>query len=852
MISLNHILRCLCLTLVFVLIAVIANPGEEETSGFSQEGIPFMEKYCFSCHTGDQPAAEISLNVFSDERSVIDNRDVWDRVLDMVATGYMPPSDSDFQPTLEESESFVAHIESIFEHANRTAKPDPGRVTIRRLNKVEYRNTVRDLLGVDFDPTENFPADDVGHGFDNIGDVLTMSPLLMERYFEAAEAIATRVILVEPPPPSKRYQGGSRLDPRHDDVPDERFRLLDPTATEAWKSGPFTTGATYFKMFPDEEIIYKATLYVEPDSQTPVAETETDNETPVAEPDSQTPVAETDSQTPVAETDSQTPVEVALFILGEALEEVSPPEELARLVGVDPASDNRIKILKTFEITARDPKETQTVEFLVTGIPNIERAGIAMVKPAVGEPSEKLQIRTLWAEGPLDTRPDTQFKILACTPDIPQAAQTREVLTRLLRRGYRRPPTEAEVEQLAQFVASIQTDGAKWEAGIQQAIKVILCSPKFLFRLELDDRPQRPDPYPIDAFQLASRLSYFLWSSMPDDELFELAAKNQLTVNLEAQVKRMLADPKATELARDFGSQWLQIQRLATVAPDRERFPTFGRRLRAAMLKETELFLESIFREDQNVLDLLDADYTFLNKELANHYGITDTQGNWMGQKKTILGGEEIKGSEFRRVALQGASRGGILTHASILTVTSNPTRTSPVKRGRWVLEQILGSPPPPPPPDVPELEEDHDAITGTTLRERLEQHRADPACANCHAKMDPIGFALENYNAIGAFRTKEGELEIDTTAELPDGTSFDGIADLKQIIKDRKQQFVRCLTEKMLTYALGRGLEYYDRPTVDQIVAQLETEGYRSSVLITEIVKSDPFRLRRGTKDNL
>ena len=850
MISLNHILRCLCLTLVFVLIAVIANPGEEETSGFSQEGIPFMEKYCFSCHTGDQPAAEISLNVFSDERSVIDNRDVWDRVLDMVATGYMPPSDSDFQPTLEESESFVAHIESIFEHANRTAKPDPGRVTIRRLNKVEYRNTVRDLLGVDFDPTENFPADDVGHGFDNIGDVLTMSPLLMERYFEAAEAIATRVILVEPPPPSKRYQGGSRLDPRHDDVPDERFRLLDPTATEAWKSGPFTTGATYFKMFPDEEIIYKATLYVEPDSQTPVAET--DSQTPVAETDSQTPVAETDSQTPVAETDSQTPVEVALFILGEALEEVSPPEELARLVGVDPASDNRIKILKTFEITARDPKETQTVEFLVTGIPNIERAGIAMVKPAVGEPSEKLQIRTLWAEGPLDTRPDTQFKILACTPDIPQAAQTREVLTRLLRRGYRRPPTEAEVEQLAQFVASIQTDGAKWEAGIQQAIKVILCSPKFLFRLELDDRPQRPDPYPIDAFQLASRLSYFLWSSMPDDELFELAAKNQLTVNLEAQVKRMLADPKATELARDFGSQWLQIQRLATVAPDRERFPTFGRRLRAAMLKETELFLESIFREDQNVLDLLDADYTFLNKELANHYGITDTQGNWMGQKKTILGGEEIKGSEFRRVALQGASRGGILTHASILTVTSNPTRTSPVKRGRWVLEQILGSPPPPPPPDVPELEEDHDAITGTTLRERLEQHRADPACANCHAKMDPIGFALENYNAIGAFRTKEGELEIDTTAELPDGTSFDGIADLKQIIKDRKQQFVRCLTEKMLTYALGRGLEYYDRPTVDQIVAQLETEGYRSSILITEIVKSDPFRLRRGTKDNL
>jgi len=804
-----------------ILIAFAANPGGETPSGFAEEGLPFLKKYCFSCHTGDQPAAEVSLDVFSDDRSLIENRDIWDRVLDMVATGYMPPTESDVQPPLAASEAFVAHIEAIFEHADRTAKPDPGRITVRRLNRVEYKNTVRDLLGVDFDPTENFPADDVGHGFDNIGDVLTMSPLLMERYFEAAEAIATRVILVDPPPPSKRYQSGSRLDPRHDDIPDTRFRRLDPTSTEAWKSGPFTTGATFFKMFPEEEIIYRATLYVEPNDATAAAET-----------------------------DSQTPVEVALFIQGEALAEVSPPEELARLVGVDPAADNRIKILETFEITSRDPKKNQTVKVLVTGIPNIERAGIAMVKPAEGEPSAKLQIRTLWAEGPLDTRPDSQLEILACTPDIPQIEQTREVLTRLLRRGYRRPPTETEVEELVQFVASVQADGAKWEAAIQQGIKVILCSPKFLFRLELDDRPQSPEPYAIDEFQLASRLSYFLWRSMPDDELFELASQNQLTANLEAQVKRMLADPKATEMARDFGTQWLQIQRIATVTPDLERFPTFGHRLRAAMLKETELFVASILREDQSVLDLLGADYTFLNQELANHYGIADTNGNWMYQEKTAPSGEAIKGRAFRRVALQGTSRGGILTHASVLTVTSNPTRTSPVKRGRWVLEQILGTPPPPPPPDVPELEEDKAATTATTLRELLEQHREDPACANCHAKMDPIGFALENYNAIGAFRKKEGGSDIDTTAELPDGTKLNGIADLKQILKDRKQEFVRCLTEKMLTYALGRGLEYYDRPTVDRIVAQLEAEGYRSSVLIAEIVKSDPFRLRRGFSD--
>ena len=813
MISLNYVAQCFCLILVFLLVALAANPGEKDTADFSENGVLFLEQYCFSCHAGDEPAAELSLDSFADNHSLIENRDVWERVLDMLTTGQMPPSDSDQFPSIEASESFVAHVDAIFEHADRTAKPDPGRVTVRRLNKVEYKNTVRDLLGADFNPTENFPADDVGHGFDNIGDVLTMSPLLMERYLEAAEAIATRVILLDPPPPSKRYQGGSRLEPRHDDVPDERYRLLDPTATEAWKSGPFTTGATYFKIYPDVEIVYHATLY--------------------------------------AETDSDTSVEVVLFIQGDKLEELTPPEKLARLVGIDPTVDNNIKVLKAFEITAREEEKRQTIEFHITGIPNIEKVGIAMLKPTKDEPDAKLHIRSLWSEGPLDTRPDSHFEILACTPDISQAEQTREVLTRLLRRGYRRPPTENEVEQLTQFVALVQADGVPWEAGIQEAIKVILCSPKFLFRLELDDHPQLSEPYSIDEFQLASRLSYFIWSSMPDDELLELAERKQLTANLESQVKRMLADPKASELGRNFGTQWLQIQRLITAAPDLEQFPTFTGSLRLAMLKETELFLESIFREDRSVLDLIDADYTFLNQTLANHYGIVDTQGNWRGQKNIIPGGEAIKGRSFRRVKLQSASRGGVLSHASVLTVTSNPTRTSPVKRGRWVLEQILGTPPPPPPPDVPELEEEGEVVHGSTLRERLEQHRADPACANCHAKMDPIGFALENYNAIGAFRWKDGELDIDTTAELPDGTVLHGAADLKQVVKDRKQQFLRCLTEKMLTYALGRGLEYYDRSTIDRIVTQLEAGGYRSSVMITEIVKSNPFRLRRGTQGN-
>lgn len=799
--SLRYVLLFFCLILLFWLVGLPSTIGQKEDVNFTKVGIPFLEKHCFGCHAGGQPDAGLSLDSFQDNLSVIKNNDIWERAIEMLSTNQMPPPGND-QPTLEEKESFIRHVESIFDEAAQTAKPDPGRITVRRLNRVEYKNSVRDLLGADFDPTENFPADDVGHGFDNIGDVLSMSPLLMERYLEAAEAIATRVILVNPPKPAKHYTSNKQLEPKHKSVPDRRYRLLDPSATEGWKSGPFTTDAGYLKLLPDEETYLKATLY--------------------------------------AEKVSETPLEVALFIQGEDLEDLSSQDKLSRLVGLDPTIDNKIKILKTFEITSQDPKRNQTVEFLVSRIANIQKAGLAVVKPITGDLDGKLHIRTIWSEGPLETRPKTQLKLLACTPDIPQVEQTREVLTPLLRKAYRRPPNTNEVDQLVQFVESIQAGGAKWEVGIQQAIKVILCSPKFLFRLELDDSLQTEDIAPIDEFHLASRLSFFLWSSIPDTELLELAEIGELRTSLEEQVHRMLADPKATELATNFGVQWLQIQRLSTVTPDPERFPTYNPKLQAAMLKETELFIESVFREDRSILDLLDADYTFLNKRLAGHYGI------WRNEH-----GEPIEGNHFRRVALQKTDRGGILTQASILTVTSNPTRTSPVKRGRWVLEQILGSPPPPPPPNVPELEEDHDKVTGTTLRERLEKHRDDPACANCHAKMDPIGFAMENYNAVGKYRNKDGEMEIDSTGQFPDGTAFSGIKDLKEILKNRKQQFARCITEKMLIYALGRGLEYYDKPSVDRIVASLEANDYRSSVLITEIVNSDPFLLRRGSQEN-
>ena len=801
----TKLLLCLVATLI-ILSSDLVFAGVPDFSG---DGLPFLRQYCFGCHSGDQSTAGFSLDLFLDNDSLIKERKVWDRILEMIATRQMPPPDSNL-PLTKEIDIFIENVTGVFAFVDQCAEPNPGRVTVRRLNKVEYRNTVRDWLGVDFDPTESFPTDNIGLGFDNIGDVLMLSPLLMERYLDAAEAIAHRVILVDPPPPSKRYRNGRSLNPRNDEeIPEGRYRLLDPNAKEPWKSGPFTYDSRYFRLLADAEVILRATLY--------------------------------------AESDTFSPARVALFVQGKELEDVSSLAEVSLLIGTGFKPDSKTKILKIFEISSRDSKKPQTVEVRVNRMANIEKVGLAMVTPENGASSTRLQIRHLWSEGPLDTRPATQLKILACSPSISKAEQTREVLSRLLRHGYRRPPSQQEIERMANFVESIQNSGQKWEAAIQQAIKAMLCSPKFLFRLELDDHPKSPVPRPVDEFHLASRLSYFLWSTMPDEELLNLAENNQLTSNLESQVKRMLANPKVLELVRNFGFQWLQIQRLMTMAPDLNQFPTFNSKLRLAMLKETELFLVSIVNQDRSVLDLLDADYTFLNQSLANHYGIKDTKGNWIGQPIKISGGKPIKGSEFRRVELQGSSRGGILTQASVLTVTSNPTRTSPVKRGRWVLEQILGTPPPPPPPDVPELEEDHETIIGNTLRQRLEQHRQDPACANCHAKMDTIGFALENYNAIGAYRHQDGEFKIDASGQFLDGTSFDGIAGLKKIMMERKTQFVYCLTEEILTYALGRELVYYDRPTVEYIVNNLETENHQFSALINAIVKSNPFRFRRS-----
>jgi len=379
---------------------------------------------------------------------------------------------------------------------------------------------------------------------------------------------------------------------------------------------------------------------------------------------------------------------------------------------------------------------------------------------------------------------------------------------------------------------------------MQHALMAMLCSPKFLFRAELDDRPDSVEPHPIGEFELASRLSYFLWSSLPDDELFKLAGEKKLSANLEAQVRRMLKDPRSKALVDNFAMKWLRLDSLKTHQADAKLFPNFDKDLREAMLQESRWFLHHMLREDRSLLELIDANYTFLNQRLANHYRIADTLGNPSGAKVKKKG-DPIPGDRFVRVELQGSERGGLLTQSSLLTMTSPPTRTSPVKRGAWVLENILGTPPPPPPPDVPEL--DQKETKATTLRERLEQHRANANCAGCHAKIDPLGFAFENYDAVGVFRTKEANKNIDASGTLPDGRKINGMGDLKKALLADKENFARHVTEKMLTYALGRGLEYYDKRAIDRIVSEAAKDDFKLSRIVIAVVQSDPFLLRRG-----
>lgn len=766
----------------------------------------FIQKHCSKCHAGEQMEADLKFPEMTTREHIASHRKRWELTLSMVETSQMPPSDEP-SPSDDERMTFKENVAKLFDELDRNAKPDPGRVTMRRLNRFEYRNTIRDLVGVDFNPADSFPSDDIGYGFDNIGDVLSLSPLLMERYLAAAEQIMNQAIVPNPPQVPKRLLAARFTEPASANVPTTPFR---PITTEP-KDEPIHTGPIFTRYNkPSGDFTFRTRLY--------------------------------------ATRSDEKPVKVAILVGGDIPQDKQATEEqMKQLSGHSVQSLAPFQIVQTFEVVGKSEAEAKEFVVDLKGYENLERIGIALFKPAEGEPHANLHIEYLGLDGPLDTRPASHQKLLAVDTNLPRDEQTKIVLERFATRAYRRPVTGDELSRLTTLAKSRLDAGETWEASMQFSMTAVLVSPKFLFRVELDEQPDSQEHRPLTEFQLASRLSYFLWGSMPDEELLKLASDNQLSSNLDAQVARMMRDPKAGALVESFALQWLQLQRLEAHQADRRKFRGFNRDLRKAMLEETKLCFLEIVREDKSILELLDANYTYLNAPLARHYGIADTKGNRIGQPPAGEKGGDFSDNKFVRVELADKSRGGLLTQASMLTVTSNPNRTSPVKRGRWILEQLLGTPPPAPPPNVPELKEEGNGAEADTLRERLEIHRKNPACANCHARMDPLGFALENFDAIGGYREKDGDQPIDSTGELPSGEKFSGIEELKAVMLGRKDQFAQCLTEKLLCYALGRGLESYDRPVVIRISKKLSESDYKMSVLISEIVKSEPFRMRRG-----
>jgi hypothetical protein len=741
---------------------------------------PVLAKNCVSCHNDKAKVANLSLEQYHAEPGV------WEKVLDKVSTGRMPPAGS---PALSKADqaAIVGWIEAAFPSK---AVSGPGKVTAHRLNRVEYNNTIRDLLGVALHPADEFPLDDTGYGFDNIGDVLSVSPLLMEKYTAAARAVSRVAVYGEPVPqkPSKliRFLGKKLQD--------------DPTANAL----PFSyRGALWAKYnFPvdgEYEFRMRDANYRPRDKSTP-------------------------RQKELSFKRGLTDAEKAELM---ELNRVSdPPVKMVMTVDGKPVLSEIVEGNIDFQYAHG---ESVVRVRLKAGEHSFrasypEFAGMTNPRDNVNtDGRRKLFIDYFDIVGPFNSAPaapDSRKQIYVCGQKTPECS--RRIIETLARRAYRRSVSKQEVDVLANLATTVRKDSESFDEGIRVALQAVLMSPNFLFRVERD---------PVSDYDLASRLSYFLWSTMPDEELLRLADEGRLRKPgvLEAQSRRMMADARADTLIANFAGQWLGLRQLDRRKPDPAHFPLVDDELLDSMRQETTLFARAILRENRSVLDFLDGKFTFVNGPLALYYGIPG-----------------VKGEEFQRVELDGVHRGGVITQGAILAQSSYATRTSPVLRGKWVLENLLGAAPPPPPPDVPALEEKNLGTT-VSMRQRLEQHRANPACAVCHTQMDPIGFGLENYDASGAWRDREGNFAVDSSGTLPGGASFNGPGELKQRLRAQPDLFVRNLTEKMLTYALGRGLEAYDRPVVNQIVQRLAADDYKFPTLVMEVIKSEPFRMRKA-----
>jgi Protein of unknown function (DUF1592)/Protein of unknown function (DUF1588)/Protein of unknown function (DUF1587)/Protein of unknown function (DUF1585)/Protein of unknown function (DUF1595)/Planctomycete cytochrome C len=751
-----------------------------------------LNTYCVTCHSDKARTGGLTLE-HAELLDIPKGAQTWEKVIRKVRAGMMPPPGMP-RPDKATLDAFSVFLENSLDQA-AALKPRPGRATIHRLNRTEYANAIRDLLALEVDATSLLPPDDESSGFDNIADVLNVPPSLMERYLSASWNISRAAV------------GNPGIAPSM-----VTYRVRPDLSQDQHIDGmPLGTrgGILIQHTFPlDGEYTIKVRLW---------------------------------RNTFDLMRGMEDPHDIEIAMDGARLELVRAggKEDFASMS----ANPGTFGADLDRRLTVRIPVKAGTHTISAATILRSNAQRDDLIKPFLrttvdglditGDPSiDRVTIDGPYGQvGSGDTA--SRHKIFICTPHASseETACAKRILSALGRIAYRKPLNDASLATLMDFYQRGRANNASFESGIESALQFILASPEFLFRFE-------PDPsniaantvYRIDDLALASRLSFFLWSSIPDDQLLTVASQGKLKdpVVLQQQVKRMLADRRSNALIANFAEQWLFLRNLKAAAPDLEAFPDFDDNLRRAMKEETTLFFDSIMREDRSVVDLLNADYTFVNERLARHYGMPN-----------------IYGSQFRRVKVPGEARRGLLGQASILTVTSYPNRTSPVERGKWILTNLLGVPPSPPPPNVPPLQENSENGKPRSLRERMEQHRKDPVCAGCHKSMDPIGFALENFDAVGHWRNNDEGGKIDPSGTMFNGTPLDGVVGLRKALVDQHEIFVGVMTEKMLTYALGRGLEYYDMPTVRKIVQEARNNEFRFSSVVMGIVKSTPFQMK-------
>src|SRR5688572_27527546 len=774
-------------TLLAIVMSIAASTP---LAGADDAGI-LIKNYCIDCHDSGQRKGDLSLEEL-DLKTPGSAPKAWEKVVEKLQHRHMPPI-GEPRPENEAYNRAVAQLSSALDQATEAA-PNPGRTdTFRRLNRTEYQNAIRDLLGVSIDAASMFPNDEPSHGFDNV-TVGNLSPTLLDRYDSAAQKIA-RLALGTP----RKTPGGDTFRIRPDVTQEHHVEGL-PIGTRGGTVIPYT--------FPqDGEYEIQVRLARDRNEQVEGL---------------------------------KKPHEVEVLI---------DRERVALATVNSPGSDKNAEIVDAhlkFRMQVKAGPHDVGVTFIKepTLLIETERQPFIARFNMHRHPRTAPAVYQVTINGPFDARGpgDTPSRRLIFGPlaalQVKPANDTQSaelILSALMRRAYRRPIAPADLRKPIDFFREGSAEGGGFEAGIENALTAVLVSPQFLFRVEADPPGiAGATPYRISDLELASRLSFFLWSSLPDDALLDAAVRGDLRQpqRLEEHVRRMLADERSQSLVTNFASQWLHLRNLESATPDLRRFPNFDDNLRQAFRQETELFFESILREDRSIMDLLGADYTFVNERLAKHYGIP-----------------HIYGSHFRKVTFPDdpdRQRGGLLRHGSILTVTSYATRTSPVIRGKWILDNLLGTPPPPPLPDVPSLD-DNTVSANLPIRERLAAHRANPACASCHDLMDPIGFSLENFDAVGRWRTAEERKPIDASGGLPDGSTFVGVAALERGLLQRPELFAGAVAEKLLIFALGRGVEYHDAPAIREIVRRAHADNYRFSTLILGLVNSTPFQMRKS-----